>query len=87
MVIRKNIPYDTVSRRRNPMNMNTFDILMVISIGSLTGTGMGLILGLLAKKQKNILTGSARKDQILNGALIGVCSCVSCIVLGLLFLT
>ena len=69
------------------MNMNVFDILMVISVGSMTGTGIGLIFGFLAKKQGNTLTGMTSKEQILNGAFIGGCSCVSCIVLGLLFLT
>lgn len=69
------------------MNMNAFDILMVIAVGSMTGTGIGLIFGFLAKKQGNILTGMTRKEYILNGALIGGCSFVSCIVLGRVFLT
>ena len=85
-VIRKKITLRYASRSRNSMNMNAFDILMVIAVGSMTGTGIGLIFGFLAKIQGNALTGMTWKEQILNGALIGGCSCVSCIALGLVFL-
>ena len=69
------------------MNMNAFDIVMVIAVGSMTGTGIGLIIGFVAKKQGNFTSIMTRKDCILNFALISGCLCVSIVGLGWIFLT
>jgi len=56
--------------------MNAFDILMVIAIGSLIGTGIGLTIGSAAKKWGSTATGTCN-DITLNSALVAVCSCIS----------
>jgi hypothetical protein len=57
--------------------MNAFDILMVISIGSLIGTGIGLAIGAAAKKQGSAASGMTCSDITLNSILVAVCSCIS----------
>jgi hypothetical protein len=66
--------------------MNAFDILMVMSVGSLTGTGIGLTIGSAAKKQGSAASGMTRSDITLNSVLIGVCSCISIVGLASAFL-
>jgi hypothetical protein len=57
--------------------MNAFDILMVLALGSLAGTGIGLIIGFLAKKRRSCMFLQFRNEITLNLALILVCSAIS----------
>jgi hypothetical protein len=66
--------------------MNAFDILMVIAIGSLIGTGIGLTIGSVAKKQGSAASGMTCSDITLNSALVAVCSCISIAGLASVFL-
>ena len=57
--------------------MNAFDILMVLALGSLAGTGIGLIIGFLARKRKSYMFLQFRNEITLNLALVLVCSAIS----------
>jgi len=58
------------------MGMNAFDILMVLALGSLTGTGSGLIIGLIVKKRRKI-TSLVNPDGIVpDMVLVVVSSCL-----------
>jgi len=57
--------------------MNAFDILMVLSLGSLAGTGIGLIIGFMAKKRRSYMFLQFRNEITLNLALVLVCSAIS----------
>lgn len=50
--------------------MTPFDILMILALGSLFGTGIGLAIGFLAKKQGPSWGLMTRKDKIINIALV-----------------
>lgn len=50
--------------------MTPFDILMVLALGSLAGTGIGLTIGFLARRQVSDWGAMPRKDRIVNVALI-----------------
>lgn len=64
------------------MDLKIFDIFMVVALGSLAGTLMGIFIGYAAKKQKNAWSGMSRKDQTANGALIFFFSVLCCAGLG-----
>jgi hypothetical protein len=59
------------------MSANTFDILMVIALGTLAGTGIALIIGYLARIQKSTWSAMNQKQQIVQVALVflfcGIC--------------
>jgi len=57
--------------------MNAFDILMVLALGSLAGTGIGLIIGSIAKKRGNFTPMTTRDEITLNLTPVIVCSCIS----------
>ena len=57
--------------------MNAFDILMVLALGSLAGTGIGLTIGFLAKKRRSYMFLQVRNEITLNLALVLVCSSIS----------
>ena len=59
------------------MSANLFDILMVIALGVLAGTGFGLLIGFFAKKQKFDWSAMTRKEQSINIALV-IAFCVIC---------
>jgi CDP-diglyceride synthetase len=68
------------------MSANLFDILMVIALGSLTGTGIGLIIGFFAGIQKREWSAMNRNQKTLQVALV-ILFCLICIaVLGYYFL-
>ena len=60
------------------MNANVFDILMLIALGALSGTGIGLLIGFFLKKQKNDWSAMTRKDQTIAITLV-IIFCVICI--------
>jgi hypothetical protein len=66
--------------------MNAFDILMVIAIGALIGTGIGLAIGSAAKKQGSAASGMTCSEITLNIVLVIVCSCISIAGLASVFL-
>jgi hypothetical protein len=59
------------------MGMNAFDILMVIALGSLTGTGSGLIIGFIVKKRRTITSLTNPHGIVPDLALVVVSSCLS----------
>jgi hypothetical protein len=69
------------------MNVNAFDIFMVIAVGSLAGTGIGLVIGFVAKKQGNATSIMTARDSILNFAMIVGCSSIGIVGLGWIFLS
>ncbi len=60
------------------MSANMFDILMVIALGTLAGTGIGLIIGFFAGIQKREWSAMNRNQQIFQVALL-ILFCVICI--------
>ena len=50
------------------------DILMVLSLGLLAGTGTGLVIGFVAGKQSRDLAAMPKKDMITNVLLVLACS-------------
>jgi len=50
------------------------DILMILSLGILAGTGTGLVIGFVARKQNRELPGMQKKDIITNVLLVLACS-------------
>lgn len=59
------------------MSGNLFDILMVTALGVLAGTGAGLLIGFLARKQKPEWSAMTRKEQTINIGLV-IVFCVIC---------
>jgi hypothetical protein len=68
------------------MQFNTFDILMVVVLGSLAGTGIGILTAYVAKKQKNEWSAMSRKDKSITITLVITFSAIFCGVLGYYFL-
>jgi len=68
------------------MSASLFDILMVIALGTLTGTGIGLIIGFFAGIQRREWSAMNRNQKTLQVALV-ILFCVICIAgLGYYFL-
>ena len=59
------------------MSANMFDILMVIALGTLTGTGIGLLIGFFAVGRKSEWSAMSRKEQRLNVILV-IAFCLMC---------
>ncbi len=68
------------------MDANVFDFLMVVAVGSLAGTGIGILIAYGAKKQKSQWSEMSRKDQTINSALIIIFCAICCGGLGYYFL-
>jgi len=64
------------------MTATLLDILMILSLGILAGTGAGLSVGFIAKKQKRDWTAMQKKDKITAILLILACSVTITAVLG-----
>ncbi len=60
------------------MYANTFEILMMVALGILAGTGIGLLIGFVAKKQKNEWSAMTRKEHTITIILV-IVVCVICI--------
>ena len=63
------------------MTATPLDILMILSLGILAGTGNGLFIGFVAGKQTPDFTAMEKKDIAINVVLILVCSAIFCAVL------
>ena len=60
------------------MSADVFSILNVIALGSLGGTGIGLAIGYLAKKQKGDWQSMSGNEKVINSALVLIFS-LACI--------
>ena len=60
------------------MYADTFEILMMVAFGTLAGTGIGLVIGFIAKKQKSEWSAMTRKEHTINIVLV-IMFCVVCI--------
>jgi len=62
------------------MSANMFDILMVIALGTLAGTGIALIIGFFARIQKHDWSAMNQNQKTLQVALVilfcGICTAV-----------
>jgi hypothetical protein len=68
------------------MDANLFEIQMMVALGALAGTGTGLLIGFVAKKQKNEWSAMNRKEHIVTIILV-IMFCAICITgLGYYFL-
>ena len=56
------------------MTATLLDYLMILSLGILAGTGTGLFIGFITRKQKHDWSAMQKKDIITNVLLILVCS-------------
>ena len=57
------------------MSANAFEILMVVALGVLAGTGIGLLIGFVMKQQKSEWSAMTRKEHALAiGLLLVSCS-------------
>jgi fructose-specific phosphotransferase system IIC component len=56
------------------MTATLLDILMILALGVLAGTGTGLLIGFIARKQKRDWALMQKKDKISTILLILVCS-------------
>jgi len=60
------------------MYANTFEILMMVALGALAGMGIGLLIGFVAKKQKNEWFAMSRKEHTITIVLV-IVFCAICI--------
>jgi hypothetical protein len=58
------------------MTATLMDILMIIALGVLAGTGTGLFIGFIARKQKPDWADMENKDKITTILLIATCSAI-----------
>ena len=56
------------------MTATLLDILMILSLGILAGTGTGLVIGFVAQKQNRDRAAMQKKELITNVLLVLVCS-------------
>jgi hypothetical protein len=47
-----------------------FDILMVVALGTLAGTSLGLVIGFLARRQKPLWEEMSQKEKLINIAMV-----------------
>lgn len=74
-------------KERACMYANMFEILMIVALGALAGTGIGLLIGFVAKKQKSEWSAMTRKEQTITIVLV-IVFCTICIAgLGYYYLT
>jgi hypothetical protein len=63
-----------------------FGILMVMALGSLAGTGIGILIAYAAKKQKSEWSAMSRNEQSITIALVITLSAIFCVGMGYYFL-
>jgi hypothetical protein len=68
------------------MTMNTFSVLMVISLGAMSGTAIGLIIGFAIRKHKSDWSAMTCHEKTVTIGLIIVCAAICCAGLGWYFL-
>lgn len=60
------------------MNNGTLSALMVISLGCMAGSAIGLAIGSALNKQKGEWSAMTRNEKIINITLMAVCSFICC---------
>jgi NhaP-type Na+/H+ or K+/H+ antiporter len=55
---------------RSLIKMAVFDILMVVALGTLAGTIIGLLIGSLARRQQSVWEEMTKKERAINIALV-----------------
>jgi hypothetical protein len=63
-------------------SINSFDILMVLALGTLAGAGAGLAIGSVVEKYKNPPSIMSSHEMALNLSLVVIFSCISIAILG-----
>lgn len=58
------------------MTATLLDILMILALGVLAGTGTGLAIGFLAGKQTSGWAAMQKKDKLVNTVLVLLCSAI-----------
>lgn len=64
------------------MTTTLLDFLMILSLGILAGTGIGLCIGFFTKKQKRDWTMMQIPDKLTTAVLILACSAIITAILG-----
>lgn len=64
------------------MNVNVFDVLMLVSLGSLIGTGAGILIAYFAKKQHSEWSAMSSREQTISLVLMITFSAICCGILG-----
>lgn len=64
------------------MTTTLLDFLMILSLGILAGTGIGLCIGFFTKKQKRDWTMMQIHDKLTTAVLILACSAIITAILG-----
>jgi hypothetical protein len=64
------------------MTMSTLSVLMVISLGAMSGTAIGLVIGYALGEQKSDWSAMTRHEKTVTMALIIVYSVICCAALG-----
>jgi NhaP-type Na+/H+ or K+/H+ antiporter len=68
------------------MTVTTISVLMVISIGVMSGTAIGLMIGYALRKHERDWSAMTRHEKTVTTGLIVVCSGICCAGLGWYFL-
>jgi hypothetical protein len=63
------------------MTATLLDFLMILALGILAGSGTGLLVGFMARKQKRDWAAMEKKDKITTILLILACSATITVVL------
>jgi membrane protein YqaA with SNARE-associated domain len=64
------------------MDPDWFAIQMVVTLGSLSGSGIGLIIGFALGKQKSRWSAMTRHEKLINIACVTLCSVICSAMLG-----
>jgi len=68
------------------MNMSTISVLMVISLGAMSGTAIGLLIGYALRNHKSDWSAMTRHEKTVTTGLVIICSVICCAGLGWYFL-
>jgi dolichol kinase len=60
---------------------DAFNFFMVIALGTMAGTGSGLVLGSIAGKQKGKDSEPIRKNKIINSVMVITCTFLCIVIL------
>jgi hypothetical protein len=68
------------------MNTSTISVLIVISLGAMSGTAIGLMIGYALGTHKSDWSAMTRHEKMVTTGLVIVCSGICCAGLGWYFL-
>lgn len=72
--------------QRQIMNTSTISVLIVISLGAMSGTAIGLMIGYALGTHKSDWSAMTRHEKTVTTGLVIVCSGICCAGLGWYFL-